>query len=82
MARMDSDDLLPSHLDGFFLKPFSHLSHEPDERELEKLTDIENQVILKALESNEGNKALTARVLGISRATLYRKLRTLAGDLR
>ena len=39
------------------------------------LKDIEKQVILNHLEKFNGNKDLTARNLGISRATLWRKLK-------
>ncbi|MEE9610240.1 MAG: sigma 54-interacting transcriptional regulator [Desulfatiglandales bacterium] len=78
MARLDSDTLLPSHLKGFFLHPHNHVPDPSNDRGPEKLTDIQKQVILKALESHQGNKAETARVLGISRATLYRKLKAIS----
>lgn len=39
------------------------------------LADLERQHIEAALEVAEGNKALAARMLGISRMTLYRKIR-------
>lgn len=39
------------------------------------LKEIEKQVILNQLEKFNGNKDLTARKLGISRATLWRKLK-------
>jgi transcriptional regulator with PAS, ATPase and Fis domain len=41
------------------------------------LKDIEKHVILNQLEKFNGNKDLTARKLGISRATLWRKLKEL-----
>ncbi len=41
------------------------------------LAEVEGRHIAQALERAEGNKARAARMLGISRATLYRKL---AGD--
>ncbi|MBM7656509.1 sigma 54-interacting transcriptional regulator [Neobacillus cucumis] len=41
------------------------------------LRDIEKQVILNNLEKFNGNKDLTAQKLGISRATLWRKLKEL-----
>jgi transcriptional regulator with PAS, ATPase and Fis domain len=41
------------------------------------LKDIEKHVILNHLEKFNGNKDLTARKLGISRATLWRKLKEL-----
>ncbi|MBP5507116.1 MAG: sigma-54-dependent Fis family transcriptional regulator [Prevotella sp.] len=39
------------------------------------LNDQERQVIIKALERNNGNRSKTAQELGISSRTLYRKLR-------
>ncbi|EPZ52918.1 sigma-54-dependent Fis family transcriptional regulator [Alicyclobacillus acidoterrestris] len=44
------------------------------------LEDIERHVILRRLEAFEGNKDLTAKHLGISRATLWRKLKELATE--
>jgi two-component system response regulator HydG len=39
------------------------------------LAEVEKQTILNALEQLNGNKLLTARVLGIGKTTLYRKLK-------
>ncbi|MFP2906131.1 helix-turn-helix domain-containing protein [Pyxidicoccus sp. 3LFB2] len=39
------------------------------------LGDIERDYILAALERNAGNQTVTARQLGISAATMYRKLK-------
>jgi len=47
-------------------------SHDADH--LEKLADIERKHILSALEKNGGNRAATARQLGISVRTLYYRL--------
>ena len=82
MARLDSDTLLPAHLDGFFLQPENNITNDSSEYAEQKLSDIENEVILKALKSNNGNKAQTAKALGISRATLYRKLKAVQPDYR
>ena len=38
------------------------------------LHDAEREIILRTLEAREGNKKLTAQVLGISRRSLYNKL--------
>lgn len=42
--------------------------------EVRSLKDLEKAQILKTLETYDGNKSLTARHLGISRKTLYKKL--------
>jgi transcriptional regulator of acetoin/glycerol metabolism len=39
------------------------------------LADLEKMTILRVFEKAGGDKALTGRMLGISRATLYRKLK-------
>jgi transcriptional regulator of acetoin/glycerol metabolism len=38
------------------------------------LEDLENSAIQQALESSQGNVSRAARILGISRQTLYRKM--------
>ncbi|MGE5621950.1 MAG: sigma-54 interaction domain-containing protein [Bacillota bacterium] len=40
----------------------------------EAIADLEKSIICSALESAAGNKAMAARLLGISRATLYQKI--------
>ncbi|HUG42530.1 MAG TPA: sigma-54 dependent transcriptional regulator [Longimicrobiales bacterium] len=45
-----------------------------DPAEALTLAEVERRHILRVLESNEGNRSRSARVLGISRATLYEKL--------
>lgn len=47
---------------------------EDDPQELLPLEEVERKYILHVLESTGGNKTLTARVLGLDRKTLYRKL--------
>lgn len=58
------------------------LSDLPDEerlaatrRALSPLEDLERRAILAALENAHGNKVAATRALGISRSTLYRKMR-------
>ena len=41
------------------------------------LADVEKRVILRALESTEGNRAHAARMLGLTRARLYRRMEQL-----
>jgi DNA-binding NtrC family response regulator len=38
------------------------------------LKDLEREYILRVIESTYGNKAEAARILGVDRTTLYRKL--------
>jgi transcriptional regulator with PAS, ATPase and Fis domain len=44
------------------------------------LSDIEGDLIRNALRDHSGNVARTSRALGISRSTIYRKLRELTAD--
>jgi transcriptional regulator of acetoin/glycerol metabolism len=39
------------------------------------LEELERETILRVFEQTKGDKLLTGRMLGISRATLYRKLK-------
>ena len=43
-----------------------------------RLSDIEGMAIRKSLEMANGNKSKAAKLLGIGRATLYRKLKDLS----
>lgn len=45
------------------------------------LEDAERQLIVRALKTFNGNRRRTARTLGISERTLYRKLKEFEGDL-
>lgn len=45
-----------------------------DPRELASLEEVERRYILRVLEAVGGNKAQAARILGLGRKTLYRKL--------
>ena len=47
---------------------------------LKPLAEVEKQYILRALEETGGNKARTAKLLGISRETLYQKLKQIEED--
>ena len=53
-----------------------------DPTELVALEEIEQRYILHVLQSVDGNKTLAARILGLDRKTLYRKLKDdkLAGE--
>ena len=52
------------------------LSHYSSRRELTTMEQAELDAIMSAIGRSEGNKVMAARILGISRSTLYRKMRT------
>lgn len=51
-------------------------SHSPVNPLAKELADYEKNLIINALEQSRGNMSRTARMLGISRSTLYEKCRT------
>ena len=53
----------------------------PDAPPLPTLEDAERTLIARALKYYEGNRRQTAKALGISERTLYRKLKELDEDL-
>lgn len=57
--------------------PASDLLHENAEREGRDLLEAERAALRRALSRNNGNVSLTAQMLGISRATLHRKINKL-----
>ncbi|PRX56826.1 sigma-54-dependent transcriptional regulator [Flagellimonas meridianipacifica] len=65
--------------EGDVIKPSDFLLHPKPHNELGNsaltLDDMEQQMIAKALEQNEGNHSAAAEQLGISRQTLYNKLK-------
>jgi transcriptional regulator with PAS, ATPase and Fis domain len=78
-ALSDNLELTPSDFSGIF--PALMLSEE-DSIDLgsnsqslaQAVATLERKMILECLNASRGNKALTARMLGISRANLYQKL--------
>lgn len=56
-------------------QPVSTFAPEPDPVPATALADMERMTILRVFEQARGDKALAGRMLGISRATLYRKLK-------
>jgi DNA-binding NtrC family response regulator len=67
-----------TELDPLLLPKMLHRS--PTREEIIKIPigtamdDVEREVILRTLEANDGNKTVTAEVLGISRRSIYNKL--------
>jgi two-component system, NtrC family, response regulator AtoC len=69
-------------IDVHDLPPAIRRLSDPDEPETEPLAmnstdleELEKETIMRVFEQTKGDKALTGRMLGISRATLYRKLK-------
>ncbi len=54
---------------------------EDDEEELPTIEEAERELIRKALKQFDGNRRQTAKALGISERTLYRKLKDIDEDL-
>ena len=52
----------------------SRVLAEDDPADLPSLDEVERRHILKVLGATGGNKRLAARILGLDRKTLYRKL--------
>lgn len=78
MARLSGRTLMPVHLEGFF--PGVGEEHPLIERNTAgnlSLSESEEKLIWDALKLHGGNKTEAAKALGIGRATLYRKLRSM-----
>lgn len=54
--------------------------HEQGDAELRPLAEVERDAILRALRQTEGNRSLAARQLGISRRSLYNKLKSYGSE--
>jgi DNA-binding NtrC family response regulator len=71
-------DDLPAHISDYRASQVLVASSDPSE--LVPLAEIEKRYIERVLEAVKGNKRRAARILGLDRATLYRKLERLAGN--
>jgi two-component system, NtrC family, response regulator AtoC len=67
-----SVDDLPERIRAY--KPSHVLVASDDPKELVPLEQVERRYILRVLDSVHGNKTMAARILGLDRVTLYRKL--------
>ena len=77
----DDQEIGIDHLPDDFLEDISSVlrqeADETDERAVSQMTtleDVEASVIRKSLEAHGGNVSATARTLGVSRNTIYRKM--------
>ncbi|HZP17278.1 MAG TPA: helix-turn-helix domain-containing protein, partial [Terriglobales bacterium] len=68
---------LPSSITG---APPQLVSPAPDTRIL-PITEIERQTILNAIAQLNGDKLMAAKLLGIGKTTLYRKLKEYGAEL-
>jgi transcriptional regulator of acetoin/glycerol metabolism len=77
----DDEEILPEHLPDDFLEDVSQAQRQDISAtvdrvvtEMSRLEDVEASVIRKSLEAHGGNVSATARALGVSRNTIYRKI--------
>jgi transcriptional regulator with PAS, ATPase and Fis domain len=79
----DETDICLRHMPDDFLDDITHAELQPVLPEVSaarllaqgaNLEEMEQSVILKSLEANGGNVSATARALGVSRNTIYRKM--------
>ena len=66
----DSDVIGPEHFEPAAPVPGA----EANEGEVRSLSEVEREQIVRALRSVQGNKTAAARLLGLDRKTLYRKI--------
>jgi len=72
-VALSSDSTLTP--DDFTLIPKPASNNPPDADELVPLAELERRAVLHALRQTRGDKQLAARLLGIGKTTLYRKLK-------
>lgn len=82
LTFLDETVLRARHLAGFFAGGCQEIVPEDTRRIVSspvhgRLSNLEGMAIRKSLDAARGNKAKAAKLLGIARATLYRKLKDL-----
>lgn len=70
----DSDTILPVHLPVYITQTTKKVSQGPIRPLKEVVEDTEKETILRCLEYTHGNKLKTARLLNVSRSSLYDKI--------
>ncbi len=74
-------DDLPERVTQHVRRSFS-LTSEDDVEKMAPLSEVERRYVERVLEAAGGNKTLAARVLGLDRRTLYRKLQRWSEEAR
>lgn len=70
----DSDTILPVHLPVYITQSTKKTSKGPIRSLKEVVEDTEKEAIVRCLEYTQGNKLKTAKLLSISRSSLYDKI--------
>jgi transcriptional regulator with PAS, ATPase and Fis domain len=70
LAARGADTVRPEHLPAELRERLPDMAHEP-----RSLADVEREHIERTLRAHRGNRTHAARELGISRATLIKKVR-------
>lgn len=73
--EIEADDVQPGSAPEAAPQPAEPILHVDDDSPLPTIEDAEQTLIAAALKRFEGNRRQTARALGISERTLYRKLK-------
>jgi DNA-binding NtrC family response regulator len=76
----EGDELRKEHLPRRFQGNKQAVELKKDE--YPPLAEIEKQYIIKVIQVTKGNKSEAARILGINRASLWRKLKEIEGEKR
>ncbi|MEM1033248.1 MAG: sigma-54 dependent transcriptional regulator [Myxococcota bacterium] len=74
-------DDLPQRIVSHVRRSFS-LASDDDVEKMAPLSEVERRYVERVLEASSGNKTLAARVLGLDRRTLYRKLHRWSEEAR
>ncbi|MCT4535274.1 sigma-54 dependent transcriptional regulator [Halodesulfovibrio sp.] len=77
----DGETIHLKHLPQEFSKGSEKSRHVPTNNIHRTLADVEQEHITQVLESVDGSKAAAAKILGIDRATLWRKLKKFAHNI-